>query len=211
MTIKILIADDHGILRAGLIALLNAEPGMEVIGEAETAEEAVALTLMKNPDLVLMDISMPEMGGIQATRVLLEKTPCERVLILTVHEDRGLMEDAIRAGASGYLLKSAVTDDLYSAIRTVMHGDIYLHPSMARLLFQRPAEALAPGNGCEQLTAREIDVLRLLAQGYTNKQAADQLNLSVRTVEFHRANITGKLNLHSRVDLVRYAEQQGMI
>lgn len=211
MTTKIMIADDHGILRAGLIALLRGDPELEVIGEAETAEGAVTLALAKKPDLALMDISMPEMGGIKATRDIHLKAPTVRVLILTVHEDRALMEDAIHAGACGYILKSAIKDELYSAIRTVMRGDLYVHPSMTRLLFTQELEPETTNAECETLTSREIEVLRLIATGYTNRQIAELLHLSVRTVEYHRSNLTSKLNLHSRVELARYAEEQGIL
>lgn len=214
MTFKVIIADDHGILRAGMVALLSGEATMQVIGEADTCEKAIAIALEKQPDLVLMDISMPEMGGIQATRQIVEALPQVRVLIMTVHEDRGLMEDAINAGATGYILKSAIKSDLFNAIDTVLRGELYVQPAMARLLFQKPgnkATASPLTLSDEPLTQREVDVLRLIAQGYTNKQAAELLSLSVRTVEYHRGNITGKLNLHSRVELARYAEELGIL
>jgi DNA-binding NarL/FixJ family response regulator len=131
-------------------------------------------------------------------------------LILTVHEDRGLMEDAIHAGAGGYILKSAIKSELINAIHTVLHDDLYLQPAMARLLFAKTAPLSNPAE-TENLTAREIEILRLLAQGYTNRQAAELLNLSVRTVEYHRGNLTAKLNLHSRVELVRYVEDHGLV
>jgi DNA-binding NarL/FixJ family response regulator len=212
MTFRILIADDHGVLRAGLVALLNAETGMEVVGEALDENSAVALAVEKRPDVVLMDVSMPESGGIQATRRIKQLASESRVLILTVHEDAGLMQEAIRAGAMGYILKRAVKSELINAIHTVMRGELYLHPAMARLLFvESPAPDTRTGVYQEPLTSREIEVLRLIAQGYTNTQAADLLNISVRTVEYHRGNLTAKLNLRSRVELMRYAEEKGLI
>lgn len=213
MPIRILIADDHGLLRAGLIALLSAEAGMEVIGEAENEDSAVTLAIREKPDLVLMDISMPDGGGIEATRRIRELAPEVRVLIMTVHEDKSLMQEAIRSGAMGYILKRAIKSELINAIHSVMRNDLYVHPAMARLLFTENASTspkqkrFAP----EPLTVREIEVLKLIAQGYTNNQAATMLSISVRTVEYHRANLTAKLNLRNRVDLMRYAEENDLI
>lgn len=213
MTVRLLIADDHGVLRAGLIALLNDEPGMEVVGEADDENSAVSLAVEKRPDVVLMDLSMPNTGGIEATRRIKQLVPEARVLILTVHEDKSLMQEAIRSGAMGYILKRAVKSELINAIQAVMRGELYLHPAMARLLFveQHPASPQAVRFIPEALTAREIEVLRLIAQGYTNSQAAEMLCISVRTVEYHRSNLTAKLNMHSRVELIRYAEENGLI
>ena len=213
MSIRILIADDHGVLRAGLIALLNSETDMEVVGEADDENSAVALTIEKRPDVVLMDISMPDSGGIQATRRIKQLASESRVLILTVHEDKGLMQEAIRAGAMGYILKRAIKSELINAIHTVMRDELYVHPAMARLLFlENPAPA-APSTELysEPLTSREVEVLRLIAQGYTNSQAAEILHISIRTVEYHRGNLTAKLNLRSRVELMRYAEEKDLI
>lgn len=214
MTVRLLIADDHGVLRAGLIALLNGESGMEVVGEADDENSVVSQAVEKRPDVVLMDLSMPNTGGIEATRRIKQLVPETRVLILTVHEDKGLMQEAIRSGAMGYILKRAVKSELINAIQAVMRGELYVHPAMARLLFmeQQPvATSHAVKFIAEPLTAREIEVLRLIAQGYTNSQAAEMLCISVRTVEYHRSNLTAKLNLHSRVELIRYAEESGLI
>jgi two-component system response regulator NreC len=213
MTVRLIIADDHGVLRAGLIALLNDEPGMEVVGEADDENSAVSLAVEKRPDVVLMDLSMPNTGGIEATRRIKQLVPEARILILTVHEDKSLMQEAIRSGAMGYILKRAVKSELINAIQAVMRGELYLHPAMARLLFMEP-QAPSPHTVKfipEALTAREIEVLRLIAQGYTNSQAAEMLCISVRTVEYHRSNLTAKLNIHSRVELMRYAEENGLI
>jgi len=213
MTVRLLIADDHGVLRAGLIALLNGEPGMEVVGEADDENSAVSLAVEKRPDVVLMDLSMPNTGGIEATRRIKQLVPEARVLILTVHEDKSLMQEAIRSGAMGYILKRAVKSELINAIQAVMRGELYLHPAMARLLFmeQQPSSPQTIKFIAEALTSRETEVLRLIAQGYTNNQAAEMLNISVRTVEYHRGNLTAKLNIHSRVELIRYAEENGLI
>jgi two-component system response regulator NreC len=213
MPTRILIADDHGVLRAGLAALLSAEPGMEVIGESGDESTAVSLAVEKRPDVVLMDISMPDGGGIEATRRIKQLAPEVRILILTVHEDKGLMQEAIRSGAMGYILKRAVKSDLISAIQTVMGGELYLHPAMARLLLMENQTPSMPETTFipEPLTSREIEVLQLIAQGYTNNRAAEILHISVRTVEYHRANLTAKLNLRSRVELMKYAEENNLI
>jgi two-component system, NarL family, response regulator NreC len=160
-----------------------------------------------------MDVSMPDSGGIQATRRIKQLAPDSRVLILTVHEDKGMMQEAIRAGAMGYILKRAIKSELINAIHTVMRDELYVHPAMARLLFlENPAPAAPPtGFFQEPLTTREIEVLRLIAQGYTNSQAAEILHISIRTVEYHRGNLTAKLNLRSRVELMKYAEEKGLI
>ena len=213
MIVRLLIADDHGVLRAGLIALLKEEPGMEVIGEADDENSAVSLAVEKRPDVVLMDLSMPNTGGIEATRRIKQLVPEARILILTFHEDKTLMQEAIRSGAMGYILKRAVKSELLNAIQAVMRGELYLHPAMARLLFleQQPPSPQTVKFVPEALTTREIEVLRLIAQGYTNSQSAEMLCISVRTVEYHRSNLTAKLNMHSRVELIRYAEENGLI
>ena len=213
MPIRLLVADDHGLLRAGLIALLNAECGMTVVGEADDEHSAVSQTVEKKPDLVLMDISMPNSGGIEATRRIKQLVPEAQSLIMTVHEDKGLMQEAIRAGAMGYILKRAIKSELVNAIEAVVRGELYLHPAMARLLFlenqsPRPQDALT---NPETLTFREIEVLRLIARGHTNGQIAETLHISVRTVEYHRGNLTAKLSLRSRSELMKYAEEKGLV
>ena len=216
MPIRLLVADDHGLLRAGLVALLNAESGMVVVGEADDEHSAVSLTVEKRPDVVLMDISMPDSGGIEATRRIKQLVPEARILIMTVHEDKGLVQEAIRAGAMGYILKRAIKSELVNAIQAVMRDELYLHPAMARLLFmqtqtpQRQEPRLIP-EPFEPLTSREIEVLKLIARGYTNSQIAETLHISVRTVEYHRGNLTAKLNLRSRAELMRYAEEKGLV
>jgi DNA-binding NarL/FixJ family response regulator len=211
MTIKILLVDDHGVLRAGLRALLDSEKDMEVVGEAGSAAEALRLASQLAPDVALMDISLPDQSGIQITQILKARNPKLRILILTIHEDEGLLRAAIQNGASGYILKRAVASELVNAIRSVQAGDLYIHPAMTRALLSESPLDRASSVDSLTLTARELDVLRLIAQGFTNRQIADKLTLSVRTVESHRANLMDKLDLHSRVELVRYAAKRGFV
>jgi len=212
MGVDIVLADDHGVLRAGLRALLNAEDNLEVVGEAATGDEVLRVAADLRPDIVLLDLNMPGPGGIEVTRRLREQLPETRVLVLTVHEDEGLLREAIDSGASGYIIKRAVESELINAIRAVARGEMYIHPSMTRALLHEPAQRTrTPSGAHESLTPRETDVLRLIVRGYTNRQAAEELGLSVRTVETHRANLMGKLGLESRVELVRWAADNGLL
>ena len=212
MATRILIADDHGILRAGLRTLLNAEPDFEVIGEASDGPQTLQLAAELQPDLILLDVSMPNSNGLDTLLQLKERFPKIHVLMLTVHEDEGLLRKAIRNGASGYVIKRAAESDLTSAIRIAMQGDIYIHPALTRSLFKELTPAKPKNHPREKtLTVREVEILRLLARGYTNNQVAEMLSISVRTVEGHRANIMDKLDLHSRVELVEYAERLGWL
>jgi DNA-binding NarL/FixJ family response regulator len=209
---RIIVADDHGVLRAGLRALLNDEPDLEVVGEAADGDEALRLTRELEPDIVLMDINMPGCGGIETTHRLMELQPDVRVLILTVYEDKSLLQAAIHAGAAGYILKRAVESELIDAIRAVVRGDLYVHPAMTRALLEHTNHIPAIERAVtEVLTPREVEVLRLIAQGHTNRQIAELLHVGVRTVESHRANLMSKLGLRSRVELVRYASQRGLL
>lgn len=216
MAYRILIVDDHGVLRAGLRSLLNEETNFQVVGEAGTSDEGLRAALELKPDIVLMDISIPGVGGLALTRSLLEKLPGTRVIILTVHEETALLKEAMAAGASGYVVKRAVESELLAAIEAAIRGDVYVHPSMTRgLLELQRSAAPAPSRGnsgkagnFETLTSREIDVVKLLTSGLTNRQIADRLCISVRTVESHRAHILGKLSLESRADLVRWAAER---
>jgi two-component system, NarL family, response regulator NreC len=211
MPIQILIADDHGVLRAGLRTLLNAEPNLEVVGEASDGDTVLRLANELRPDIVLLDISMPGPGGIEVTRQLKASLPELRVLILTAHEDESMLREAVQAGAAGYIIKRAVESELINAILSVSRGDLYVHPAMTRALLKETSLFPSmPEPSVESLTPREIEVLRLIAKGYTNGQIAKELSLSVRTVESHRANLMGKLELRSRVELVRYAMEHGL-
>jgi len=212
MPIRIIVADDHGVLRAGLRAVLNAEPDMVVVGEAGDGPTALRLATELCPDILLLDISMPGMNGVEVTRQLKKAQPDVHALILTLHEDEGLLQEAIRAGASGYIVKRAVESELISAIQAVYRGDIYIHPAMTRALLKDVSPSLVTEEETtEPLSPREVEVLRLVAEGHTNRQIAEMLHVSVRTVESHRANLMGKLELSSPAQLVRYALEHGFL
>jgi two-component system response regulator NreC len=210
MSLRILIVDDHGVLRAGLRSLLNEETNFQVVGEAGTSDEGLRVALDLKPDVVLMDLSIPGVGGLQLTRRLLEELPGTRIIVLTVHEDAALLREALSAGAAGYVVKRAVESELIAAIHAATRGEVYVHPSMTRglLEMQRSSTPGSRRGDPEALTTREIDVVKLLTSGFTNRQIADRLSLSVRTVESHRAHILGKLGLTSRADLVRWASEK---
>ena len=212
MPIRIVIADDHRILRAGLKNLLGTDANLDVIGEATSFEDCIQRVGELQPDILIMDIGMPGMDGLDALPLVLAAAPQTRVLVLTMHEDAALVQAYLRAGASGYIVKRAAESELIDAIYGVWRGMIYVHPSLMRALVAPPPKSApsAPDEG-EALTAREVEVLRLIVQGYTNRQIGDALSISVRTVESHRSNIMEKLNLHSRVELVRYAAQHGLV
>ncbi len=212
MPIRILIADDHAVVRSGLRAVLEADPDLEVVGEAGDGTETLRLVETLHPDLVLLDITMPPDDGIKTAKRLKEKHPEVIVLFLTMHEDESLLHEALRAGAAGYVIKRAEESEIIQAIHAARRGDIYVHPAMTRALLQQPVTTEhRRGSQPEQLTPRELDVLRLLVKGNTNRQIADLLGLSVRTVENHRANLMGKLGLVSRVELVNYAEEHDLL
>lgn len=214
MPIRILIADDHSMIRTGLRTILQAHPDLEVVGEAADGHEAIHLARELHPDVVLTDISMPGPagGGIEVTRRLRETLPRTSVLILTVHEDESLLREALRVGASGYVIKRAAESELVNAIQAVARGEMYIHSAMTRGLIQDlAAPPSPPKTEVESLTPREIEILRMLAKGYTNRQIAEVLRISVRTVEGHRANVMSKLDVHSRVELTGYAEEHGLL
>jgi len=212
MPIRIVIADDHRILRAGLKTLLSSDANLDVVGEATNFGETIQTTQALQPDILIMDIGMPGIEGLQALPLLLQGAPETRVLVLTMHEDSAMVQAYLQAGASGYIIKRAAESELIDAIYALSRGMMYVHPTLIRSLVTPPPKASpATPPKAEALTSREAEVLRLIVQGYTNRQIASALNISVRTVETHRSNIMDKLNLHSRVDLVRYAAQHGMI
>ena len=207
MAIRVLVCDDHAVMQRGLASLLDAAPDMVIAGTASFTDDAVRMVDELRPDVILMDISRPGAGGIEATRWLARTVPGARVLMLTVHEDDDILREALAAGASGYIVKHAAESELLDAIRAVHRGQKYIHPSMTDALLRTMEPSPQPEiRALEPLTPREIEVLLLLARGYTNRQIAEKLVLSVRTVETHRANITGKLGIRSRVELVNFVE-----
>lgn len=210
MSIRILIVDDHGVIRGGLRAILEDEPGIEVVGEAIDGEEALHLASELGPDIVLLDIAMPGIDGIECTRRMKKMYPQIQVLILTVYEDEILLREAIRAGASGYVIKRAAEEELIAGIQAVSRGDMYIHPAITRLLVKDLSPTIDSHRGAlETLTSRELEVMRYIIRGYTNRQIAETLFISVRTVEGHRASLFGKLGLKNRVELVEFAEKYG--
>ena len=210
--LKILIADDHALLRDGLKALINAEPDMQVVGEAETGRAALEKARQLKPHVVVMDISMPDMNGAHATRRLRELLPTTRILALTAHDDSSYLRHMLEAGAAGFLLKRAAADQLIQAIRVVAANNRYIDPTFAGKVlsnFMRPvAKATTEGNA---LSEREAEVLRLTAWGFGNKEIAAQLDISVKTVETYKTRLTEKLNLTSRTEIVRYAVRNGWL
>jgi two-component system response regulator NreC len=211
VTTRILIADDHPVLRSGLRVLLAADPDLAVVGEAGTGEETLRLAEELRPDVVLLDIGLPGESGIETVRRLKAKLPAIKVLFLTMHEEEGMLLEALGAGGDGYLIKRADEPEILQAIRVVRRGDVYVHPAMTRALLSQAETTEHLPEPIEPLSRREIDVLRLLARGNTNRQIAELLALSVRTIESHRANLMGKLGLSSRVELVTYAEEHGLL
>jgi two-component system response regulator NreC len=211
--IRLLLVDDHQIVRAGLRMLFMAEQDMDIVGEANNAQEALQAVRELKPDVVLMDVAMPGMSGIEATRRIKEANPDVAVLALTMHEDEQYFFEMLNAGASGYMPKRAAPDDLVSAIRVVSQGNVFLYPTLAKLLvkdFLHRSESDAD-HTAEILTPREREVLTLIAEGHTNREIAEALSISPKTVDRHRENIMRKLNLHNRVELVKYAIQKGLI
>lgn len=211
--IRILIADDHAILRAGIRALLQLQEGMHVVAEAADGREALAQVRAFEPDVVLMDIGMPGIDGLAATYEIKACHPETAVLVLTQHENREYVLPALQAGASGYVLKRAPDDSLIQAIRIVASGETYLDPRVGDVVFDdvRRRASGAPADAYGTLTEREREVLVLLAQGHTYQEVAEKLFISVKTVDFHRANVMRKLGLENRAELTRFALQRNLI
>ncbi len=211
--ISLLLVDDHAVVRSGLRLLLDAQEDMHIVGEAETGQEALRLVATLQPDIVLMDIKMPDMNGIEATAVIKERHPNTAVLALSMYEDDQYFFEMLKAGASGYIPKRAAPDDLVHAIRTVSKGDVFLYPTLAKRLVQDYLRRVEAGEELfhDDLTPREREVLALIAEGYSNNEIAETLVISSKTVERHRENIMRKLDLHSGIALVKYAIKIGLI
>ena len=207
--IRILLADDHAVVRKGFRLILSTQPDMEIVGEAGNGKECVAMAADLNPDIVVMDVAMPELNGIEATRRLAASNPQTRVLALSMHKDSVYVREILRAGAKGYLLKDALDTELLAAVRAVAKGEGYLHPAVSEaVLVDYRRHVTDP---LDLLSSREREVLQLIAEGKTNKDIATLLNLSVYTVDAHRGRIMEKLNLHSTGELVRFAVRKGLV
>jgi DNA-binding NarL/FixJ family response regulator len=214
--VKLLLVDDHPIVRSGLRMLFLSEPTMTIVGEADSGEAAVAAVQRLEPDIVIMDVAMPGMNGIEATRRIKAARPETAVLALTMYEDEQYFFEMLHAGASGYIPKRAAPDDLVSAIKVVAEGNVFLYSTLARFLIKDMADRTAGGEargeeGEDVLTAREREVLTCIAEGMTTREIAEALVISAKTVERHRENIMSKLDMHNRVELVKYAIKKGLI
>jgi DNA-binding NarL/FixJ family response regulator len=208
--VRILIADDHGIVRGGLRLLLDRQPDMEVVAEASDGVEALEQALAHRPDVCILDVAMPKLTGLQAAREIKSHAPDTTVLILSMHDDERYVFEALKAGASGYVLKREADQDLVSAVRAVDRGEPFLTNAAERSLIREWMEEGADGPE-EALSPREQEVVKLIAEAYTNKQIADTLHLAEKTVESHRANVLRKLGMRDRVELVRYAIRRGLV
>ena len=209
--IKILVVDDHGVLRDGIRALLDLQDDIDIVGEASEGKEAIMKAQELVPDVVVMDIAMSGLDGLEATRRIIKKNPKVKVLVLTQHDNREYILSAIKAGAAGYVPKRALGSELVSAIRAVHKGDSFLYPSAATAVIQdylRQAEGKEP---YDCLTAREREILKLIAVGYTSREIAKMLFISLKTVLGHRTKITKKLDIHNRTELIRYAIRKGLV
>jgi two-component system, NarL family, response regulator NreC len=210
--VRVLLADDHAILRQGLKLLLESQPGMRVVGEAADGAAAVQQAQALKPDVIVMDISMPGMNGLIATRTLKELQPDIRIVVLTRHEDQTHLEELLRAGAAGYVSKQSAPEQILAAIRATAGGGLYLDPAlknrMAAGILDRPVRT---AKSLGTITARESEVLRLVARGHTNKEIAAELSISAKTVDVHKTNAMRKLGLTGRVDIVRYGVLQGWL
>jgi DNA-binding NarL/FixJ family response regulator len=209
---RILIADDHSIVRSGLKKVIDSKPDMEVVDEAEDGHEAVEKALKEDVHLAILDVSMPRKTGIQAAAELHKRKPELRVLMLSMHDSEQFLFEALKAGASGYVLKSGADTDIVDAVRAAMRGDSYLYPSAVTAIVRDYVER--GGRGEEQfdvLTPRELEVLKLIAEAHTSKEIANELFISIKTVERHRQNILDKLGMRDRVELTRYAIRRGLI
>lgn len=210
--LRVFVADDHGVLRAGLRLLIDAQPDMQVVGEAGDGSSTLQLVTELQPDLILLDLTMPGLGGLEILPLLRQRVPGSRILILTMHDNEGYLRQALGAGAAGYVLKGAVDSELLNAIRAVARGETYIHSAITHKLLESIQPSAAPSDDpWESLSSRELEVLRLVALGYTNSEIAEQLSISVKTVETYRARGMEKLNLRTRAELVRAAIAKGLL
>lgn len=215
MTVRILIADDHTIVLDGLKALLDAQPGMEIVAQASNGREAVKLALQRKPDIIIMDVAMPDLNGLEAMRQILAETPQIRVIALSMHSDRRYVTGMLSGGASGYILKHCAFEELARAVQTVLAGQVYLSPSIAGIVVKelaqpRPTGRHQPPAALQSLTSREREVLQLISEGHSARAIAGRLHLSVKTVETHRRQLMDKLNLRSVAELTKFAIREGL-
>jgi DNA-binding NarL/FixJ family response regulator len=210
---RILLADDHAMVRRGLRHVLDAQPDLEVVAEADDGRSAIAVALEGEIDLAILDVTMPRLTGLQAARELLKRRPDLRVLMLSMHDNEEYFFEALRAGASGYVLKSAADRDLVEACRATMRGEPFIYPEAVKTLIRDYLERARDGEQVptDPLTPRESEIVKLIAEGYSNKRIAEELVISDKTVERHRANVLEKLGMHDRVELTRYAIRRGLV
>jgi DNA-binding NarL/FixJ family response regulator len=211
LTSRLLIADDHPVVLRGLRLVLNAQPDLEVVAEATNGEQAVERALSEEVHLAILDISMPRMTGLQAAREITRRKPEVRVLMLSMHDNEQYLFEAIKVGASGYVLKTAVDRDLVEACRAAMRGEPFLYPGAVRALMREHLERARAGETLHELTPREEEVVKLVAEAHTNDEIAEFLHISKKTVERHRANVLEKLGMRDRVELTRYAIRRGLV
>lgn len=212
--VRVLLADDHAVLRSGLRLLLTSANQYDVVGEASSGSETLSLAEQLQPDLILLDLSMPGLGGLDALPLVRKLAPAARILILTMHDDPQYLRKALKDGANGYVLKKAADAELLLAIRAVLNGEVYVHPSMTRVLLEDllpEAQRINNENAWENLSDREREVLKMVALGHTSAEIAEQLSLSAKTVETYRSRGMEKLGLRTRAALVRFALQEGLI
>lgn len=211
--ISVLLADDHCIVRSGIKLLINSQPDMRVICEAEDGEEAVNLAIEKKPDIVIMDLNMPKRNGLIATKQITEVNNDIKIIILTMHDEKEYISRVLQAGASSYLLKSDDESDLIKAIRSVNRGEAYLYPGATKILLDTYQQAIYSPDNLKhvKLTAREEEVLSFIAKGYTNREISERLFVSIKTIESHRSKLMEKLKLKTRSDLVEYAVKNGFM
>jgi len=208
---RVLLADDHALVRQGLTLILERQPDLEVVAQASDGAEAIALALAEQVDLAILDVSMPKLTGLQAARRLAEHRPDLRVLILSMHDNEEFFFEALRVGASGYVLKTAADDDLVEACRAAMRGEPFLYPRAIEALIRAYVESGGRPEDADPLTPRETEVVKLIAEGHTSREIGEILSISEKTVERHRANILEKLGMRDRVELTRYAIRRGLI
>jgi DNA-binding NarL/FixJ family response regulator len=214
-TIQVLLVDDHAIVRQGLRVLLESEPDLSVVGEAETGREALAIVQARQPEVVIMDLSMPGLNGMEATRQIIQVAPTVKVLVLSMYSDDEYVRQSIAWGVTGYLLKQSVAAELIKAIREVAAGNAFFSPAISRRVVEHYREAFAGGRPAQQqtctLTSRETEVLQLIAEGFPNKAIANDLSISIKTVEKHRQQLMNKLKIHDVAGLTRYAMTKGIV